>query len=88
MGEIIIAIILVNSEITIIQTIIFEFEDLMHLFCMSLPKKNFVTENLEISPLNNTQNGQKEMFQSKIIYRYVSSCSKTAIIITNIITNK
>ena len=30
---------LVNIEIKIIQTIIFEFENVLHLFTMSLPKK-------------------------------------------------
>ena len=40
MEKIIITIILVNIEITIIQTINFEFENMMHLF----------TENFEISP--------------------------------------
>ena len=39
MGKIIIPIILVNIEFTIIQTIIFEFEDMLCLFSMSLPKK-------------------------------------------------
>ena len=38
MGKMIIAIILVNIEITIIQTIIFEFENMMYLFSMSLLK--------------------------------------------------
>ena len=45
MGKIIITIILVNIEITIIQTIIFEFDN-MYLFSMSLPKKKLnLTEN-------------------------------------------
>uniref|UniRef100_A0A8C5A2F0 E3 ubiquitin protein ligase n=1 Tax=Gadus morhua TaxID=8049 RepID=A0A8C5A2F0_GADMO len=39
MGKIILQIILVNIELTIIQTIIFEFENMLHLFSMSLPKK-------------------------------------------------
>jgi hypothetical protein len=39
MEKIIITIILVNIEITIIQTIIFEFENVLYLFTMSLPKK-------------------------------------------------
>ena len=39
MGKTIITIILVNIEITIIQTIIFEFENVLYLFTMSLPKK-------------------------------------------------
>jgi hypothetical protein len=38
MEKIRITIILVNIEITIIQTIIFEFENMMYLFSMSLPK--------------------------------------------------
>ena len=36
--KIIITIILVDIEITIIQMIIFEFEYMMYLFSMSLPK--------------------------------------------------
>ena len=32
-------IILVNIEITIIQTILFEFENMIYLFSMSLPNK-------------------------------------------------
>ena len=39
MGKIIITIILVNIVITIIQTIIFESENVLYLFTMSLPKK-------------------------------------------------
>ena len=39
MGKIIIMIIFVNIEITINQTIIFEFENMLYLFTMSLPKK-------------------------------------------------
>ena len=42
MGKIIITIILVIIEITIIQTILFEFENMFYLFSIS-PKKNFVT---------------------------------------------
>ena len=38
MEKIIITIILVNIEITIIQTIIFESENMLYLFSMSLPK--------------------------------------------------
>jgi hypothetical protein len=38
MGKIIITIILVNIEITINQAIIFEFENMMYLFSLSLPK--------------------------------------------------
>ena len=38
MGKIVITIILIDIEITIIQTIIFEFENMLHLFSMSLPK--------------------------------------------------
>ena len=37
-GKIIMTIILVNIEITITQTIIFEFENMIYLFSMSLPK--------------------------------------------------
>jgi hypothetical protein len=39
MGKIIITITLVDIEITIIQTIIFEFENMLYLFSMTLPKK-------------------------------------------------
>ena len=39
MEKIMITIILVIIEIMSIQTIIFEFENMMHLFSMSLPKK-------------------------------------------------
>ena len=49
MEKIIVTIILVNIEITIIQTIIFEFENMMHLFSISLKKKHFVTENLGLT---------------------------------------
>ena len=48
MEKIIITIILVNIEITIIQTIVFEFENMMYLFSMSLPK-HLATVNFEIS---------------------------------------
>ena len=57
MGKILITIVLVNIEITIIQTIIFEFENMLYLFSMSLPKKNVVTENFK---KKKSQNGQKE----------------------------
>ena len=50
MEKIIITIILGNIEIPIIQTIIFEFENMMHLFVISLQKKHFLNENFEISP--------------------------------------
>ena len=39
MGKIIITIILVNIEVTTIHTIIYEFENMLYLFSMSLPKK-------------------------------------------------
>ena len=38
MEKIIITNIFINIEVTIIQTIIFEFEIMMYLFSMSLPK--------------------------------------------------
>ena len=57
MGKIIITINFVNTEITIIHTILFEFEN-MYLFSMS-PKKNFVTDLWNFA-LKITQNGQKE----------------------------
>ena len=44
MGKIIITIIKINIEIMIIQTIIFEFENLMYLFTMSLPKETLYRE--------------------------------------------
>ena len=52
MGKILLTITLVNIEITIIQMIIFEFENMAYLFSMSVLsyKKHFVTENFEISP--------------------------------------
>ena len=53
MGKIIITIILVKIEITIIQTVIFEFENMS--FSMPPPKKRC---NLELR--KNKQNGQKE----------------------------
>ena len=46
MGKIIIQIILVNIEITIIQMIIFEFENLLYLF--SMWSKNGQKENIPI----------------------------------------
>ena len=39
MGKIIVTVILVNIEITIIHTVIFEFEDMVYLFSKSLPKE-------------------------------------------------
>ena len=59
--KIIIAIILVTIESMIIQTIIFEFEYMMYLFSMRLPK-------------NNLNNFKKKLFKSKIMCRYLSSC--------------
>ena len=56
MEKIMIMIILVNSEITIIQTIIFEFENMIYLFSI-LSQKHFVTENFRNFALKNTQNG-------------------------------
>ena len=56
MGDIIITIILVNIEITIIQTIVFEFEDVLYL--SSMPKKR--KSELWKVAFRNTQNGQKE----------------------------
>ena len=44
MGKIIITIIKINIEIMIIQTIIFEFENLMYLFTMCLPKETLYRE--------------------------------------------
>ena len=45
MGKIIILIALVNIEITFIQTVIYEFENTMYLFSISLPK-NTLTEKI------------------------------------------
>ena len=39
--KILFTIILVNVKITIIQTILFEFENMMHLFSISQQKKTF-----------------------------------------------
>ena len=58
MEKIIIMIILVKIEITIIEMIIFKFENMMYLLSLSLPKKHFVTENFEISPSKNIQSGK------------------------------
>ena len=44
MGKIIVTIILANIEITIIQTIIFEFENVLYLFGHVSPDNFFVTE--------------------------------------------
>ena len=65
--KIIIGIILVSIEILILVLIIFEFGNVMHLFIISLQKKTFVNENIQISLLKKTtQNGKMS--------RYVSSC--------------
>ena len=66
MGKIVITIILVNIENTIIQTIIFEFEN-MCLFSMSLTKKTFGTENFEFSAYKIHKMVKNKMFQFKII---------------------
>ena len=72
MEKIIITIISVKIELTIIPTIVFEFENMMNLFSMSLLKTlfnwelwNFVLKN-KIVQLN---------VQIKLIYKNVSSCS-------------
>ena len=66
MGKIVITIILVNIEYTIIQTIIFVFEN-MCLFSMSLTKKTFGTVNFEFSPYKIHKMVKNKMFQFKII---------------------
>ena len=76
MEKILILIILVNIEITIIQTIIIEFEN-MYLSSMSLPKT--LTENFEISPQKIHKMVKKKTFKAKIMYKYVSSCSALSI---------
>ena len=53
-----IQIILVNIEISIIQTVIFEFENMMHLFMISLQKKHFSLSMRTFPIKKNTQNGQ------------------------------
>ena len=53
MEKIRIMIILVNIEISIIQTIIFEFENMMHLIIISLQKDTLLMRT-------STQNGQIE----------------------------
>ena len=63
---------------TIIQTIIFEFKTfLLNIFILHVtPQKNFETEYA----LNKyTKSTKLKIFQSKIIYRYVSSCSALSI---------
>ena len=45
-----ITIIEVDLEIKIIQTVIFEFENVMHLFSVSLQKKHLANKNFENSP--------------------------------------
>ena len=66
-------IIFVNIEITIIQTIIFEFEN-MFLFGMSLSETlcNRELWNFALKKIH-------KMVQKKIMYRYVSSCSAGSI---------
>ena len=61
--KIIIRIILVITEITIIETIIFEFETWC-IYLAFLSKQHFVTENCLKSPHKNI-----------IKYKYVSSCN-------------
>ena len=53
---------MVNIEITIIQTIIFELKHGVFIQHVSL-KEQIVTENFEILPYQNTQNAQKENVQ-------------------------
>ena len=36
------------------------FENMLSLFSLSIQKKNFATENFEISTQKNTQNGQQQ----------------------------
>ena len=60
MKKIIITIILFNIKITIIQTIILQFENMMHLFCISL-KKTLCNWGQIFSKKNNN------IFQSKIL---------------------
>jgi hypothetical protein len=71
MGKIIIKIILVNIEITIIQTIIFEFEDMLYLFSMSLPKKTLELRTFKFRLNKVHKMVKKKMFQSKIIEKNV-----------------
>ena len=59
MGKIIIPIILVDIEITIIQTIIFEYENMFNTFSKSLPKKTLQLRNVK-SGLKNYTKGSKE----------------------------
>ena len=67
MGKIIITIILVNIEITIIQSIIFQFENMLCLFSMSLPKKTLQLRTLKFHLKGIHKMVKKKMFQSKII---------------------
>ena len=62
MGKIIIMIILVDIEITIIQTIIFEFENMLYLFNMSL--RNWELWNFDLKiPQNGIQNNIQTCIQ-------------------------
>ena len=49
-----ITIILADNEITIIQKIIFELENMMYVFSMSLPKKYFVTLKFRLKRIHKT----------------------------------
>ena len=55
MEKIIVTIILVNIENYIIQTIIFEFENMMRSFIISLQIKHFLNEQIENVELFNFQ---------------------------------
>ena len=61
---------------TIIQTIIFEFDNMLYLFSMFPPKKTLLlrTFKLNFALKEIHKMVKKKLFQSKIIYRYVSSC--------------
>ena len=52
MQKIIITIILVDIEILIIETIIFEFENMMIICSACLSQKHFVTENFVLNFVN------------------------------------
>ena len=76
MGKIINTIILVNIEITINQTIIFEFENMMYLLNISIPNILCNWELWEFHLKNVHKMVKKKMFKSEIMNIYVSSWNR------------
>ena len=69
------------------QTIIDEFENMMHLFSISLPKKKFVTEKFPLK--KNPQNVQIEKDVQKCIQQLILEISiKHVMNKTNILKHK